>query len=127
MKMKYEIDFEGLTIFLKSLDPETEIDRMQHKPITSKLLDADAIQEVKGRNVMPPAERLIDVDEPFLVDVLGNDLSIIILTKTLQKQPKGRKRRFIFVKTIIEDCHKQYGTALNGYWKIPSQFLTVKP
>ena len=125
--MKYEIDFEGLTIFLKSLDPKTEIDRMKDQPITSKLLSADAIQEIAHRErIMPPPERLIGVDEPFLVDVLGNDLSIIILTKTLQKQPKGRKRNFVFVKTIIEDCHKQYGTALNGYWKIPSQFLTVK-
>ena len=125
--MKYEIDFEWLTIFLKSLNPKTEIDRMQHQPITSKLLGADTIQEIaSSERAMPPPERLIGVDEPFLVDVLGNDLSIIILTKTLQHQPEGPKRKFIFVKTIIEDCHEQYGTALNGYWKIPSQFLTAK-
>jgi len=29
-----------------------------------------------------------------------------------------------FVTTIIEDCRSLYGTPLNGYWKIPSQFIS---
>ena len=69
-------------------------------------------------------ETVINYGEPFLVDALGNDLSIVILSKRGYKLPTGRVIKAKFVTTIIGDCRSLFGTPLNGYWKIPSQFLT---
>jgi len=61
---------------------------------------------------------------PFLVDALGNDLSICFLSRRKYKLPDGRVIRSKFYTTIIEDCRGLWGTPLNGYWVIPSQFIT---
>lgn len=54
---------------------------------------------------------------------LGNDISIVILSKRKHKLPNGRVVRAKYVTTIIDDCRSIYGTPLNGYWKIvPSNY-----
>jgi hypothetical protein len=68
-------------------------------------------------------DTLIDYGTSFLVDVLGNDLSIVVQTKRKYKLPNGRVIRGKLDRTLIDDCRKLYGTPLNGYWIIPDRFL----
>lgn len=125
MKLKYEIDYVGLEKYLKSLNRD-EIETNHRKPDNPKLIEGHSILEIEYFNTdinKYPKGTIIQYGEPFLVDALGNDLSIVILTRRRYKLPTGRVVNCKFVKTIILDCHKIYGTALNGYWKIPSQFI----
>ena len=128
MKLKFDIDYKGLEEFLKSLKYESEIETTWNKPQNAKLIEGVAMNDIdffKKDKSKIPLEKVIDYGTPFLVDALGNDLSIVILAKRKYKLPNGRAIEAKFVTTIIDDCRKIYGTPLNGYWKIPNQF--VKP
>ena len=71
-------------------------------------------------------DTVIDYGTPFLVDAIGNDLSIIVQTKKKYKLPNnGRAIKGKFDRTLIDDCRKLYGTPLNGYWIIPQRFLNA--
>ncbi len=70
-----------------------------------------------------PKDQIIHYGMPFLVDALGNDLSIVILSRRKYKLPTGRVIRAKYDSMNIDDCRKQYGTPLNGYWVIPQQFI----
>ncbi|OWP86663.1 hypothetical protein BWK60_07735 [Flavobacterium covae] len=125
MKLKHEIDFKGLENYLKSLR-YSDIETNWQKPKKAKLIKGHSIEEIeyfKTDKSKIPLEKVINYGEPFLIDALGNDLSIVILSKREYKLPTGRKIHAKFVTTIIDDCREIYGTPLSGYWKIPNNFL----
>lgn len=124
----YEIDIVGLTEFLFSLkleDIEKHVsDRFSNK--TYKLIETDTIKDIDRFNIDKSKitlDRVVFYDEPFLVDKIGNDLSIVILTKRRYKDNFGNVGFCKLVTTVVNDCNKVYGTSLNGYWKIPEQFI----
>lgn len=126
MKLKHKIDYKGLEEYLKSLK-YSEIETNWNKPQNAKLIEGVAMNDIvffKKDISKIPTESIINYGEPFLVDALGNDLSIVILSKRGYKLPTGRVINAKYVTTIIEDCREIYGTPLNGYWKIPNQFIT---
>jgi len=125
MKLKYDIDYSGLEIYLRSLKID-EIETNWRNPINPKLVQGEAMDDIEFFNLSIDdinKNKIIEYGEPFLVDALGNDLSILILSRRKHKLPNGRVVRCKFVTTIIEDCRSLYGTPLNGYWKIPKQFI----
>lgn len=125
MKLKFEIDYKGLENYLKKLS-YSEIETNWNKPKDAKLIEGNSIEEIEyfqSDKSKIPLGTIINYGEPFLVDALGNDLSIVILSKREYKLPTGRKIHAKFVTTVIEDCRGVFGTPLNGYWKIPSQFI----
>jgi hypothetical protein len=125
MKLKHKIDYKGLEDYLKTLDRK-EIEGDFNKPENPKLIEGHSILDIDyfkiDINKYKP-ESIIQYGEPFLVDAIGNDLSIVILSRRKYKLPTGRAINAKFVTTIIDDCRAIYGTPLNGYWKIPSQFI----
>jgi len=125
MKLKHEIDYKGFEAYLKSLD-KSEIEMGWNKPQFPKLCEGESLKDIEyfkcDISKIPP-KKIIQIGEPFLVDALGNDLSIVILSAKRYKLPNGRVINAKFVKTVIEDCRSVYGTPLNGCWKIPSQFI----
>ncbi len=130
MKLKHEIDLDGLEKYLKFLN-RSEIEASWNKPENPKLIEGVAMNDIeffkKDRSKIP-TEKIIDYGTPFLVDALGNDLSIVILSRRGYKLPNGRVICAKFVSTVVEDCRSIYGTPLNGYWKIPTQFIKpLKP
>ena len=125
MKLKFEIDYQGLEHYLKKLS-YSDIETNWNKPKDAKLIEGNSIEEIeyfKSDKSKIPLETIINYGEPFLVDALGNDLSIVILSKRKYKLPTGRAIHAKFVTTILDDCRSVFGTPLNGYWKIPSQFI----
>ena len=126
MKLRHKIDFEGLKNYLESIG-YSDIETSHNKPTNPKLIEGDSICDIERFNYDKskiPLEKVIHFGEPYLVDVLGGDLSIVILSKKKYKLPDGRVIKSKFVKTIIKNTHELYGNYLNGYWKIPSQFLS---
>ena len=124
--MKVEIDYTGLTKFLKSLKLK---DFEQYNNKVCKIEQGYSVNEIelhKMDKTMIRYSQVINNNDYFLVDALGNDLSIIILTRKKYKLPSGRVILGKFHKTIISDCREQYGSPLNGYWKIPDKFLIKK-
>lgn len=126
MKLKHKIDYKGLEEYLKSLN-YSEIETNYNKPENAKLIEGVAMNDIvyfKKDMSKIPLQKVITYGEPFLVDALGNDLSIVILSKRGYKLPTGRVIKAKYVTTIIDNCREIYGTPLNGYWKIPSQFIS---
>jgi len=125
MKLRHQIDYKGLENYLKTLK-DSDIETNWNKPENAKLIEGHSILDIeyfKTDKSKIPLEKVINYGEPFLVDALGNDLSIVILSKRKYKLPTGRAIHAKFVTTIIDDCSEIYGTPLNGYWKIPNQFI----
>ena len=126
MKLKHKIDYKGLKNYLKSLN-YSEIETNWQKPEKAKLIEGHSIADIeyfKTDKSKIPLEKVINYGEPFMLDAIGNDLSIVILSKKGYKLPTGRVIKAKFVTTIIDDCRSLFGTPLNGYWKIPSQFIS---
>ena len=126
MKLKYNIDYKGLEEYLKSLS-YSEIETDLDKPENPKLIKGYSMDDIEYFKIdveKYAKESIIEYTQPFLVDALGNDLSIVILSKRGYKLPTGRVINAKFVITIVEDCRATYGTPLNGYWIIPSQFIS---
>jgi hypothetical protein len=127
MNKNLTIEEKGLKEYLMSLKlneiqcewRETPVIKLHHA--TTR----DEIEIFKIDETTIPKETIIEYNKPFLVDALGNDLSIVILTRKKYKI-NGRLVNAKFVTTIIEDCRSLYGTPLNGYWVIPEQFITSK-
>jgi hypothetical protein len=125
MKLKHEIDLKGLEKYLKSLE-YSEIETNWRKPENPKLIYGVAMNDIEffKKDISKIAdEKIINYGTPFLVDALGNDLSIVILSRRGYKLPSGRVIQAKFVTTVVKDCRSIYGSPLNGYWKIPSQFI----
>jgi hypothetical protein len=126
MKLKHKIDYKGLENYLKSLK-YSEIETNCNKPENAKLIEGHSIYDIEYFNMDKskiPVEKIINYGQPFLLDALGNDLSIVILSRKGYKLPNGRVINAKYVKTIIKDCRFIYGTPLNGYWIIPNQFIS---
>lgn len=123
MNRKFEIDYIGLENFLLNLS-KADIETTWSKPENPKLEECVLASDVEHFKMEDYDEdRFVDFGEPFLVDALGNDLSILILSKRKHKLPTGRVVNSKFDKTIVNDCRGLYGTPLNGCWKIPKEFI----
>ncbi len=123
--MKYKIKYEELSEYLSKLNAnDFDRDRYNNDNIQIKKGYAmDDIEYFKKDISKIPKDQIIDYGMPFLVDAIGNDLSVCTLQRREFKLPTGRLVRMKLRETVIHDCHKNYGTALNGYWVIPSQFI----
>lgn len=127
--MKYEIKYKELSEYLKTLK-ETDFQRADGHParnpngVIKKGYAMDDIEFFKKDLAKIPSEQIIDFGMPFLVDILGNDLSVVFLTKKKYRMPTGRLVRAKFNGTVVDDCRETYGTPLNGYWIIPERFIT---
>lgn len=119
--MKCNIDYDGLKIFLESLS---------YKDIREgALLKAIAMNDIEFFNMDKSKitlDRLIDYGDPFLVDIIGNDLSVCILSRKKYKTPTGRVVKAKFDRTIIHDCRKTFGSPVNEYYVIPERFISKK-
>jgi len=111
------IDFKKLKIYLESL---TYKDFVNARMDSEKVKLAHTVDDVY-RFGMDKIEKntLVNYGEYFLVDILGNDLTVVKLTKKKYKTPKGRAVKAKIILTIINDCRKQYGSCINGYFHIP--------
>ena len=118
--MKYTIDITGLTNYLERLK-ESDFQNSDGRSGTNPygiIKAARLINEIESLKLDKSKITLDTVilhGMPFLCDFLGNDLSIVELKKG--------KRYCKFISTLIHNCHKEYGTALNGYWVIPDKFI----
>lgn len=124
--MKFIIKYKELTDYLKTLKNK-DFQRNWNKNPDAPMKEGHSIEDItffKMDKSKITLDTLIDYGTPFLVDALGNDLSIIVQTKRKYKLPTGRTVRGKFDRTIINDCRKLYGTPLNGYWIIPDRFLS---
>lgn len=65
------------------------------------------------------SEREIPLGGYFLCDCIGNTVDLCRKTERKFKNSDGRLVKCKVVETLIKDCHKQLGTAVNGCWKIP--------
>ena len=126
--MKYEIKYKELTSFLKTLKDE-DFQRNWNKNPDAPMKEGHSIEDItffKMDKSKITLDTLIDYGTPFLVDAIGNDLSVVIQTKKKYKLPNnGRAINGRFDRTLITDCRKLYGTPLNGYWIIPCRFLNA--
>ena len=124
LKSDFEIDFDGLRNFLKELKYQDYQDGVKIKKGTS-IDDINRFynKETSERKLSIPLGQIIAYGMPFLVDAIGNDISVCILTKRNYKLPTGRVVKMKFVTTIIHNCSDQHGSCLNGYWMIPPQFI----
>ena len=126
--MKYEIKYKELSEYLHTLKV-TDFQRdgnpaLSPDSIMKKGYAMDDIEFFKKDKDLIPAAQIINYGDAFLVDLIGNDLSVVILTKRKYKSPNGRVVRAKFDTTVVDDCRKLYGTPLNGYWIIPEKFIT---
>jgi len=123
--MKIEIKYKELTEYLKTLD-EKDFQNSWDKNTDALIKEGHSIDDIiffKMDKSKITSDTVINHGTPFLVDALGNDLSIIIKTKRKYKLPNGRLIKGKFVCTLINNCKKLYGTPLNGLWIIPDRFL----
>lgn len=112
------INYEKLENYLKNL---TYRDFTNTDLENSKVKKAHTVEDVLRFGGYDKIEKgtLVNYGEYFLVDILGNDLTVVKLTKKKYKTPKGRLVNAKIIKTIIEDCNKLYGSCINGYFHIP--------
>ena len=119
-----KINYKELQVFLESLNYKMIIE--------GALIEAHTILDIErfGKNNLQKRklqfEQVIFYNDPFLVDAIGNDLSVCILTKRKYKLPTGRVVNMKFDRTIISDCTKTYSSCINGYFVIPDRFITTK-
>lgn len=114
------VKFAALKDFLESLNRKDFEENIKIKKGES-IDDIELFDKDKSKI---PFDQVINYGDFFLVDILGGDLSVCELSKRKHKLPNGRVVKCKFLFNIIEDCHKTYGTALNGYWIIPPEFLS---
>ena len=113
-----EIKYNELKIYLESL----KLKDFENGTI-EKGTAIDDIEKFKMDKSKIKLSEVIFKGDPFLVDVIGNDLSVVFLTEKRYRLHTGRVAQCKFDRTIILDCNKIYGSCLNGYWKIPDEFL----
>lgn len=114
--MKEKIKYDALKHFLQNLKAEDFKNKNKIIPATLRH-DADRFK------IDAKLSELVEYGQPFLVDLIGNDLSVCILTKRKYKTSTGRLVNCKLDRTIIFDCRSAYDTAINGCWKIPKEFL----
>jgi hypothetical protein len=115
------VDYVGLCGFLKSLSYKDFKEGV-------KILEGNSMSDIEFFKVdisKQNKESVIDYGMPFLVDAVGNDLSVCVHTKR-RYRVDGRLVQMKFDRVVIRDCQKQYGSPLNGYWIIPKKFISLK-
>lgn len=115
------INFDKLRKYLKSLSYE---DFININNDNSKIKEAWTVDDVVkfGTHKKIEKDTLVNYGEYFLVDILGNDLTVVKLTKKKYKTPNGRLVNAKIILTLINDCKKQYGSCINGYFHIPLEY-----
>jgi hypothetical protein len=118
--------YKELTDYLKTLE-DKDFQRNWNKNPDAPMKEGHSILDIEFFKIDKSEitlDTFIDFGTPFLVDAIGNDLSVVIQTKRKYKIPAtGRAVNAKFDRTLISDCRELYGTPLNGYWIIPDQFL----
>tara|TARA_R100001244_G_C5139768_1_gene127616 strand:- start:454 stop:834 length:381 start_codon:yes stop_codon:yes gene_type:complete len=126
MKQQYEIDYEGLKGYLEVLTRE----RIDEGALVKghAISDIELFYKTDAEKSKITYDQVIGYGMPFLVDAIGNDLSIVVLTRRKYKLPTGRVIGAKFDRTIIDDCREIYGSPINDYFIIPDTYLTkIKP
>ena len=121
MKMNYKIDHKGLGEFLETLTYRTIKDGALVKAHARNDIDFFYKTDKDKRRIT--LDSVIEYGQPFLVDAIGNDMSICILTRRKYKLPTGRVVPMKLDKIIIHDCREVFGSCLNGYYVIPDRFI----
>lgn len=116
-----DINFKELEKYLKSLTYKDFVDAGLENSKVKKAHTVDDVFRFGGYDKIEKGT-LVNYGEYYLVDIIGNDLTIVKLTKKKHKTPKGRLVPAKIIKTIIDDCKKQYGSCINGYFHIPKEF-----
>jgi hypothetical protein len=119
--MKYEIDYDGLKAFLETLTYRGIKDGDLVKAHARNDIDYFYITDEDKSKIT--LNQVIEYGMPFLVDAVGNDMSVCVLTKGKHKLPTGRVVRMKFDRTLINDCWSVLGSVLNGYYVIPDRFI----
>jgi len=125
-KKLHNIDIPALREYLLTLE-ESDFQAADGNSSTNPngiIKEGFCIEKLKTDSEVP-AGKIINYRQLYLVDALGNDLSIVKHSKQKRKLPTGRIIKGEFIETVIDNCRKTYGTALNGYWIIPSQFINL--
>lgn len=122
--MSMEIDFTKLEKHLKTLSYKDDFCNIHSK----KILEAHTIDDIInfGFSGSASSMQIVDFGEFFMTDILGNDLTVVKLTKRKYKTPKGRLVNAKIERIIISDCETQFGSCINGYWAIPLSCLIIK-
>lgn len=117
-----KIDFESLKKFLLTLEADDFRNETKIKKCSCQN-EIEYFEKNFNKKHMSSIDKIIIKNGGyFLVDVLGNDLTIVKSTRRGYKLPNGRVVNCKVIHTVINDCHNIYGTALNGYWAIPNEF-----
>ena len=119
--MNYKIDYKGLKQFLETLTYRSIKDGALVKAHARN--DIDFFYKTDEDKSKITLNQVIEYGQPFLVDAIGNDLSVCVLTKRKYKLPTGRVVRMKFDATIIDDCRKVLGSPVNNYYVIPDRFI----
>ena len=119
--MNYKIDYKGLKEFLETLTYRSIKDGALVKAHARNDIDFFYRTDEDKRKIA--LNQIIEYGQPFLVDAIGNDLSVCILTKRKYKLPTGRVVRMKLDSTIIDDCRTVFGSPVNNYYVIPDQFI----
>lgn len=124
--MKYEIKYKELTDYLKTLT-KGDFQGCWNKNPDAPMKQGYAMDDIeyfKMDRSKITLDTVIDYGMPYLVDCVGNDISLVVLSRRKYKNPNDRLIRARFDRTLIDDCLALYGTPLAGYWVIPEQFIT---
>ena len=114
------VDYQNLKEFLETLTYQDFKDNV-------KIKEAHTIEDerwrVEGGKHPLPKDQIINYGDYFLVDAVGNDLSVCKKTKRDYKLPTGRVVSMKLEQILIANCRKQFGSPLNGIWAIPKEFI----
>jgi hypothetical protein len=117
---KCEVKYEELEKYLRTLT----YDDFENENSPNHLQKAYTNQELMLTN-NPKAydkQKFIAYGEPYLVDVIGCDISVVWSSSKKHKIKTSCGERSLnmeFDRTLM----KNFGFVVNGYWAIPEQFI----
>lgn len=113
--MRYNVDYIWLQKYLIDLK-YNDFESFHSKEFNHKIPFVETILD------HPDRDDVLWYWEPFLVDILWNDLSIVRPAKT-KERIWWRWLNVRFDRTIVPDCRWIYWSPLNWCWKIPEKFI----
>ena len=111
----HEMNYRELQDYLHNLTRWDFENGVMVKAVTA--VDVEWFGREKYKDL--PLNQFVNYGEQILTDALGNDLSMITVTRKKHKLPNGKKINGRLIGTLIYDCHATYGTAINGCWVVP--------
>ncbi len=120
--MKYKIDYNELALFLSQLSHREIKNGALTKAVARD--DIEFFKLTSEQKSKITLDQVIEYGEPLLVDLIGNDISVGVLTRRKYKLPTGRVVRMKFDRTLISDCRSVLGSCISGYYVIPDRFIT---